>query len=370
MRTRPSYYKTMFIFVLLLFLSTFVFATDEIEIIENPKYTTEETNYSELIKVYELSENINDDVFLVKPLSLVVDNQGSIYVFDVRQAKIIKYSKDLKLLKAYGNRGKGPGDFGSLGQGMVSINLYIRNDNLLYAGDVYNQRIHCFDLDLKLKNEFTIKSNSLLDIIPVTWDGDNFFIYSDSVGLLDIFNVKTKSRKTLLNESELKYGLFYKVEKPNDLYFRKAGPTNVHYDLVGDNRLIIFLSTSGALYILENDKLLKKHNIWPKKALEAYKKELRKAINDGGFMPYFPLAFTDKDDKRFFYLYFGKPAGTDRTLIYKYDLAGNLKTVLYIKERFKDSYTKPMYKNNGLFYTFGLNDQTEETIIIYKENKK
>lgn len=367
---KPKNHKTILIFIFLILSTQFLISNEEIKIFKEPKYTTEEKNYSELLKIDELMENINDNSFLVKPSSLVSDSNGNIYVYDSRQSKILKYSKCLKFLKAYGKKGKGPGDFGAFGVGMTRINLYLGDDNLIYAGDRYNKRIHCFDLDFNLINDFKIDTKTSPYIIPVTNGRGIFLIYSDSGGLVDIFDTKTGKIKTLLDRRELKYGLFYNVEKPNDIYYYKPGPTNIHYDLVGNNKIIIFSSTSGFLYILENYKLTKKLKIWPKKALETYKKELRETIQGKGFMPYFPKLFTDKDDKRFFYLYFGQPSGTDKTLIYKFDLEGNLIIVLYIKERFKYGYTKPMYKKNGLFYTIGLNDDTEETIIIYKEDKK
>lgn len=369
-RLRLKNHTTIVIFISLMFSTHLMISNEEIKIFKEPKYTIEEKNYSELLKIDELIENINDDSFLVKPLSLVSDSNGNIYVFDSRQSKILKYSENLKFLKDYGKQGKGPGDFGTIGIGITRINLYIGDDNIIYAGDRFNKRIHCFDLDLNLINEFRLETEALPYIIPVTNGKGIFIIYSESGGLLDIFNTKTGKTKTLLDKSELRYGLFFKAERPNDIYYFKAGPTNIHYDLVGDNKIIIFSSTSGFLYILENSKLTKKLKIWPKKALEIYKKELKENIDDKGFMPYFPKLFTDKDDKRYFYLYFGKPSGTDKTLIYKFDLEGNLITVLYIKERFKDGFTKPMYKKNGLFYTIGLNDDTEETIIIFKEDKK
>lgn len=100
-----------------------------------------------------------------------------------------------------------------------------------------------------------------------------------------------------------------------------------------------------------------------------YKKKLKNAIKDGFIISYFSRLIPDKDNEKYFYLNFGKPLDSERTLLYKFDLEGRLQEVLFIKED-KNQYTKVLYKKNNLFYAIGNNEEDEKTIILYKEGNK
>lgn len=346
-------------------------AAENLHIIKNPKPTCEENLYTELMKVGELSETIEYENFLLQPTSMVADKKGNIFVFDRRHVKIFKYDKNLKLIKTFGRKGQGPGEFGMFSRSQADIFLYISKDDFLYVGDRFNLRIHCFDLDGNLIRDVKIRTKGLPFIVPVEDSKKNIYLYSEDMngGIIDVFNQKGEKTESLLSRKELRYGLFFMPDSSNKELYLYSDPDTIQYDIFEDDKLIVCSLNSGFLYILKDNRLLKKLPLWPKKALAMYKKKLKNAIKDGFIVSYFFRLIPDKDNEKYFYLNFGKPLDSERTLLYKFDLEGRLKEVLFIKED-KNQYTKVLYKKNNLFYAIGTNEEDEKTIILYKEGNK
>src|SRR5213594_2082069 len=86
------------------------------------------------------------------PSDVVVAPNGDIFVADGHggetNARIVKFSKDGKFIKAWGKKGTGPGEFG----GLHAIALDSRGR--VFVGDRTNSRIQIFDQDGKFLEEW------------------------------------------------------------------------------------------------------------------------------------------------------------------------------------------------------------------------
>lgn len=348
----------------------------EITIFKDPKPNCEEKVFVELKKVGEVDDAGENNEFLVAPWSVVADGSGNIFVYDTMMKKIYKYSKELKLLTTFGGPGGGPGEFGiSAGMG-GRIYLYLAKDNLLYAGDRMNQKIICFDTSGRLVKEvkIVIKANSF--IVPVVDGKGNYYIHSPVEGIIDVFNPEGKKTSSLLDRSELPFGLFFSLKRRvmKEYHYWKSGPANVLHEIIDGDRLLVYLNASSFFYIVQGNNVIKKMKLWPREALRFYKVDYKEALERvpgiEGFISFFCWLMVDRDNGKYVYFLFGKPLDDDKTYIYQFDLEGNLIKVLFIKELSNDHITIVRYKRNGLFYAVGRDEDYNKTIMIYKEENR
>jgi len=86
------------------------------------------------------------------PSDVVVAPDGTIFVADGHggdtNARIVKFSKDGKFLKAWGKKGTGPGEFGGLHA------IAMDSKGRVFAADRANSRIEIFDQDGKFLEEW------------------------------------------------------------------------------------------------------------------------------------------------------------------------------------------------------------------------
>lgn len=63
-------------------------------------------------KLFEISNLDNDSISFKQEIStFTLDKDSNIYILDKKQSKILKYNKNGKFIKAFGQRGSGPGEF-------------------------------------------------------------------------------------------------------------------------------------------------------------------------------------------------------------------------------------------------------------------
>ena len=85
------------------------------------------------------------------PTGLAVDKQGNLLVYDVGNARIVKYSPAGKLITQWGSRGAGDGQFGLVPMGtgpsseMTMGDLKVDSQGNIYVADQGNRRIEKFD---------------------------------------------------------------------------------------------------------------------------------------------------------------------------------------------------------------------------------
>jgi len=137
--------------------------------------------------------------------------------------------------------------------------------------------------------------------------------------------------------------------------------------LAENDRLAAFNHHSGDFYIFNNNRLQEKMKLWPKKALEEYKLFIKELRGEREWCGYFGKFFSDNDNKKYFYLDFGKTKDQKKFLVYMFDLKGKLIKVLYVDGQKIDISIRFQCKRNNLFYATGPGKDGEKTIIIYKE---
>ena len=104
-------------------------------------------------KVYEIGR---EKVFFASIGSVCEDNSGNTYVIDGKEYKILKLTREGKVIKSFGKKGKGPGDF------VYPNDINCRGDTTLIITEGMN-RISYFTLegkflkDLKLTGRFNLK---------------------------------------------------------------------------------------------------------------------------------------------------------------------------------------------------------------------
>ena len=82
-----------------------------------------------------------------RPNGVAVDKDDNIYVSDVRNSSLVKFSKEGKLMKVVGQKGTKRGEFNSLGI------MKLINDKL-YVCDRGNNRVQILNTDLEFVNSF------------------------------------------------------------------------------------------------------------------------------------------------------------------------------------------------------------------------
>ena len=75
------------------------------------------------------------DLIISWPTSSCFDTEGNLYVLNAGENQILKFNQELKLKRAIGEKGQGPGEFsfskGRLNTGFITTD----NDNNLYVMD-------------------------------------------------------------------------------------------------------------------------------------------------------------------------------------------------------------------------------------------
>lgn len=345
--------------------------SQELEYIENPKPTHQEKNYTRLVKEKEISGDIDDEHFMVRPWSIVVDDDGNIYAFDRMVLKIFKFDKSGKFVKSFGNVGQGPGEYGGRGDHNL---LYFSHDGYLYLSSSLNSKILKFDrdgnhiTDLKVPSTGYSREYSRGPFLPLLDKNNNFYLLNHADCSIDAFNMQNKEFKRLysiLSKKNYNRSIVLKVRDEELFSWRSASYfMNTFYDLIGDQKVVVYLVNDSQVRIYKKDQLVKAFDVWPRRALEHYKKKIvlikeKLTKNDSLIVHMFNGFFIDSDNPDYFYLSGSRRGdeGERKFQIYQFDVEGKLIKVLY-----KLSPCKFSLKKNNRFYGV-----YEENIIIFKE---
>ena len=139
------------VFLLILFISCakktedleypiVVETVDEIKVLTNPDYPRDGKVAFNLIEEVSIGKDIGEEEYLLnRPFQMHVDNQGYIYVLDIRDCHILVYDDMGKYVRTIGRKGQGPGEIMSLAFFDFS------QDGRVFVNDYMNQRIIIFD---------------------------------------------------------------------------------------------------------------------------------------------------------------------------------------------------------------------------------
>jgi hypothetical protein len=322
----------------------------EFQLIEDPKPTHVEKKFVEMEQVKVIDEEIDDENFFGKPVDIATGDDGSFYVYDLLLMKILKFGKNFKLQKTFLEKGQGPGEIQRKESGRRK--MYFSSDGNLYVRAPFNKRISVFDKDGKLLRDIPIPFDDISRFPPVVDSDGNLYMLSVNSNSLNVFDKHMKLKYTLLSKNNYERFVVHKPEGKmgvTDETWLWPNPENTNYDIIGNNRLIVYLSYSSRAFIFEGDKLVNQYDILPEKALAEYRKQverLKKKLGDNNFYTdLFQSFFVDKDDERFFYLS-SRTLDGKKGILYKFDLTGKLINVLYNREKGINF----LAKRNNMFY--------------------
>jgi len=91
----------------------------------------------------------SDNVLLIFPTEMHMDEEDNIYVIDQSLSAIIKYTANGKFIKQIGRRGEGPGEF-------EMPHKFIYDNNKLFIADQGNRRVQILDSDGKYLSSFKL----------------------------------------------------------------------------------------------------------------------------------------------------------------------------------------------------------------------
>lgn len=349
--------------ILLIIVSIFIgnsIAQDfpKFKIIKNPKpnIIEKEYKYTKLERVKIISGDLGNDNYLYLPTSLTIDQYNNIYVYEKFEAKIYKFSEDFRLLKSFGRKGEGPGEFKS-GQGGELGAINIGRDGKLYVNNFSGFKLIAFDLNGNYIREHKIPRLWYEKVI-VDKKG-NFYNYSGGNGVIDILDENMNLLNSLLNREEYYVYLF---KQPDNEHTRILYLSDFwalpRFDLVIDDQLLVYLTNSSKIFLLKNGKIVNDVYIYPKTALKLAKERLKSRPKATHI---FNRLVVDEDDKRSFYLTLALQEKSKYiTYFYKFDLSGKLIKILYSENQ--DFYPKFTFKKNNFFYAL-----EDSNITLYKE---
>ena len=147
---------------------------DGITVIKNPK----EPIYDE--DVFGLEEELSigeaegrEDYMFSLIVSIDVDDEGNIYVLDIKERHIKVFNSDGRLIRIIGRKGQGPGEF----QLPYTVQITAQNDVVVW--DVMIRKLHFFSLDGEYKK--SISFEKLFDRPVINYEGNIVSIVNGDV---------------------------------------------------------------------------------------------------------------------------------------------------------------------------------------------
>lgn len=362
-----GFLKWTYVFVFLVFIS--FSASLSAELIKNPKPTHFEKKYTPLELLTTIGDDDDDDVFLVRPTSLVVDDDGNLYVYDAMFKKIFKYDRDLQFVKFIGAQGRGPGEIH--GGNWEMQKLYYGLDKNIYVSDLYNRKIIVFSREGVLIKEMRIHPAILDEFSPVLDKEGNYYAYMNNNGVIEKISPDDRVLKSYLTDAHMERFVLFEPKAPKHRLARRfwTGPSvqNTFYYILPDNRLFIYITNSSTMYLFKNDRLTAQYDLWPENAMKTSKywmneEEEIQAKNNKKFEKYIPMfyfVFIDQDRANTFY-FVGNKEENGKAPIYSFNDEGKLLEVFYT-----DTLIAFHAKKNHRFYGVQLGK-----VFIYEEVKK
>lgn len=366
------------IIFLLLALSVALWAGDTVKIIKDPKPTCVETEYQNLVKVRELQESEDSEEFLVTPFSLVVDSRGHIFVYDAYQVRIFHFDPELKLVRAFLQRGQGPGEIG--GNGPMYSRLFLRGQEI-YLPDSMNRKVICFTTNGELKREIPYKPRGLQNMSVALDHEGHIYLHSDNnpdnPNVIDCLDSNGDFLRGYLARSKILVGLFEKFRMESKQFpgmvgngwYGAVSEINLFFTLNQQDQLLVYSPASGQFWRFHHGKLQSAARLWPKNALEDYQKKAREISGiRNGFALFFRGLLPDGDHSERFFLSYGNFQGGDKNFLYQFDEAGNLIKVFCMPNP-RGSFVQVRCKKHDRFYAVTRNQFKNLTISVYQEEK-
>ena len=327
--------------------------TGKIRTITNPEPTHDESTVPcrKLVKVAEITSNLEDEDFLVRPWFIRADSRGNFYVFDIKVRKFFKYDKEFNLVRVFGQQGQGPGEYAP---GSSPLLFDIAEDDTLNVVDYAGYKFMKLDGNGKPIDEFRMYNISVLPAHPAFDARGNYFANDPERNGISLLSRQGKILHTFLSVKDFSLSLFRSI--PPRMYSQWVSPdpffTKIRH--LPENRVAVYLMCTSTLYLWRDRKIEKRLRIWPREELNHFRKLIskNKPKYRDAMVPIFMEFFLDRDSRDHFFL---QPPGYRPIL--KFSIDGKLIKRLKAPEKVFFH-----FKRNNLFYT-----TWEDRVIIFKE---
>lgn len=343
-----------------------------------PTHIENKVPITELEKIVDVSTNIDDEHFMVKPMFLAADDEGNIYVLDVRMKMIFKLSNTGKYLASFSEAGVGPGQFDPQGK---QIELCFSREGVLNVSDAMLSRFTVFSPAGRFLRDYKInlRDSNFVSCFPVMSPKGDIFIRTGVGSTLDVYRasgVAFEFQYRLLGGEFFKKTLHYPIRRYDEEYFASTNPDTMSCHPAPDGRLLVYLHAMSELIIFNQDHLEQRFYLWPDRMLARH---IQSGLPFGARNPeelgetiFYPSlfggSFFDHDDDTHLYLCDTPPKiylsvmADPRKIIYKFSRRGQLKEIFYSR-----TFVRFMLKKNGLFYGITMDDYS---VQVYRPKKK
>lgn len=175
-----------------------------------------------------------------RPMDVLADEDGNIYVLDAGNYRIQKFDKDGNYLLTIGRKGQGPGEI------LTSMDIELGSHSHILVFDIENNRITKFDSQGNFIDSFNLKFTAYHGVLD---SEDNVYVYSQyNEKLIHKFNPQGQHLLSFMDEikSEIK-----RIEP----HINGSGGIGI----TQDDKIFLVLTYPYAIYIFNNQgKLLEK----------------------------------------------------------------------------------------------------------------
>ena len=327
--------------------------TGKIRTITKPEPTHDESTVPlrKLVKVAEITSNLEDEFFLVRPWFIRADSRGNFYVFDIKVRKFFKYDKDFKLVRVFGQEGQGPGEYVP---GSTPIHFDIAEDDTLNVVDYQGYKFMNLDGEGKPIDEFRIYNVSVLPSNPAFDALGNYFACNPERNGISLLSRQGKILHTFLSVKDYDLSLFRKIPPRMYSEWVSVDPISTKVHQLPGNRVAVYLMPTSTLYLWRDRKIEKRLRVWPREELNHFRQSLSSnnpRLKNAVTYLYMDI-FLDQDSQEHFFL---QPPGY-RPIV-KLNLDGNMINRLKFPGKFFFH-----CKRNNLFYA-----TREDRVIVFKE---
>ena len=359
-----------------------------------PTHYAKDYKFLLLKLVHTIPMEFSKKYFFARPMELVVNDNGNIFVYDDLLNKILKFKSDFKFDSAFGQNGQGPGDF-SPSRKPKFLGVF---KNKLIVSDFIQKKITIFKENGTFIREIRFPSNisyaipvitfrtiSLKDVIYANpAERETKYIYKkkyhitdqvnyivsgvskDGINYIGKCNKHFNTVKTFISESAYyQFIVHLPGIHPKLLTIPDSSNTTIRV-IPEDQTVIIYIANSSTVYVFYPDATSDVFRIIPDIQLKFYRESVqrlkKKLKSDTFFKPFFNGFFLDQDNWKFIYFTGSSKYGNDKEyLLYKFDLEGNLINIFYHYFKSKVDF---MAKKNGYFFSI---DRVNNNIRIFKE---
>lgn len=346
-----------------------------IRVIPSPKPSHIEKTVIRLHLVKEISLGPGGNRLFYRPKAIVATHNGHFYIYDDFQDKIFKYDPRFQLIKAFAIDTGPPKNIPTGRMRGTKKLLYLSQKEDLHLVDFGSQELVSFTKDGSIIKRVGFPGPNYR-LFPVQEEGPHYFAAHVKPGeeRLVVMDEKLVEKHALLTAEDYKKFIVHAPrEDEEDMKVSLSNPylapsfSNTKIGSLPQKEWIVYNSHISKIYYFGSDFTTKKSfNVWPRLAIQYYKKrvtKLRKKLQSDNFRAeMFNSFFIDRDDGVSVYLgSVGIPG--NRRLFYQFDTGGELVNTYEFESRPKG--LNFCAKANGYFYAFGSGH-----VFIFQEEKE